>query len=132
MRALGHIDPHHVANLWCEHGTHLTFPLILSPWPDRSLTSRVRFPCPWALHPPSTEERVGAAVRPSTVHEREAGAGAFFGRSCRKGAAGTVPCLTIGRACRASLSRPQYTRGLMGQRAATTPSPLAARAALRR
>src|SRR5260221_8353252 len=46
---------------------------------NRILASRPRFPRPWALvGPPGAD---GAAVRPSTVRIREAGAVGFFGRS---------------------------------------------------
>src|SRR5258708_15390164 len=56
--------------------------------PGRCLTSRVRLPYPWTL--------CGAAVRPSTVHRREAGTGVSRGRSSRKEGPRPFPASCLG------------------------------------
>src|SRR5258708_6485776 len=56
--------------------------------PGSCLTSRVRLPYPWAL--------CGAAVRPSTVHRREAGTGGSRGRSSRKEGPRPFPASCLG------------------------------------
>src|SRR5260221_8236471 len=56
--------------------------------PGSCLTSRVRLPYPWAL--------CGAAVRPATVHRREAGTGVSRGRSSRKEGPRPFPASCLG------------------------------------
>src|SRR5215204_1632421 len=53
----------------------------------------------------------GAAVRPSTVHAREAGAGVFLRRSRRRGATKPVTCLPRDGGLQGHSVRAQYTRG---------------------
>ena len=97
VAALGDVDPDDAADRRIQHRASSPPPAAAAAardgaWPGSGLASRVRSPCPWALARPR-RGAAGAAVRPSTVHAREAGAGVFLRRSRRRGATKPVACL---------------------------------------